>query len=54
VLWMLCTGSVVVEPDELVKASDEKFGIALEEILITETRTPQPAHRFAGATMERT
>ena len=48
-LWMLCAGSLVVGTAELVKASDEESGITLREILISETRTPQPAHQLAGA-----
>jgi hypothetical protein len=51
---MLCTGSVVVGLAELLKASDEKSGIALEEILITETQTPQLTHQLAEAPTERT
>jgi hypothetical protein len=54
VFWMLCADSVVVGIPELDKASDEESRITLEEILITETRTPQPAHQLAGATTERT
>jgi hypothetical protein len=51
---MLCTDSTVVGPAELRKASDEKSGIALEEIPITETRPPQLIHQLAGATTVRT
>jgi outer membrane receptor protein involved in Fe transport len=49
VLWMLCAGTFVVGTAALVKASDEESAITLGEILISETRTPQPAHQLAGA-----
>lgn len=48
-LWMLCAGTIVVGTAALVKASDEESAITLGEILISETRTPQPAHQLAGA-----
>jgi outer membrane receptor protein involved in Fe transport len=48
VLWMLCAGSFVMATAELVGASDDESGITLGEVLISETRTPQPAHQLAG------
>lgn len=49
VLWMVCAGSFVVPTAELVRASEEESSITLGEILISETRTPRPAHQLAGA-----
>lgn len=48
-LWVVCTGTFVVTTAELTRAGEEESGIILGEILISETRTPQPAHELAGA-----
>ena len=47
-LWLVCASSLPGTTAELVRAGEEEADIALGEILISETRTPQLAHQLAG------
>ena len=47
-LWLVCASSLPVITAELVRAGEEEADIAVGEILISETRTPQLAHQLAG------
>lgn len=47
-LRLVCGGTFLVTTADLVRADEEEADVALEEVLISGTRTPQPACRFAG------